>query len=219
MKQVKSEASSSPKLFQNLFCEGFSSFYYIVTNTTKWSLLIHLWHTFTHWITAGDGGCSVKTLKRAHRNQLDVMPTSWLSAGVCQGLAASQTADTDRGMLQILTIVWGEAEECRLPGYVHCHQWTQPEASSHEGRPGPTDPTVKPRSPLPSVISYPSPLDSVGLVQLGCPNTEYLVEELLILCHKNCQRLDTKWPHQIRVSWFFCCKQMLSINQWILRSR
>ena len=121
------------------------------------------------------------------------MPTSWLSAGVCQGLAASQTAHTDRGMLQILTIVWGEAEECRLPGYVHCHQWTQPEASSHEGRPGPTEPTVQHHSPLPSVISYPSLLDSVDLVQLGCVNTEYLVEELLSDCHKTCERLDTKW--------------------------
>lgn len=121
------------------------------------------------------------------------MPASWLSAGVCQGLAASQTAHTDRGMLQILTIVWGEAEECRLPGYVHCHQWTQPEASSHEGRPGPAEPTVQHHSPLPSVISYPSLLDSVDLVQLGCVNTEYLVEELLSDCHKTCQRLDTKW--------------------------
>ena len=66
-----------------------------------------------------DGWFSVKTLKRVHLNQLNVVPASWLRAGVCQGLAASQTADTDRGMLQIVTIVWGEAEECRLPGYVH----------------------------------------------------------------------------------------------------
>lgn len=142
---------------------------------------------------------SKKPSKRVHQSQLNEMPTSWLSAGVCQGLAASQTANTDRGMLQILTIVWGEAEECRLPGYVNCHQWTQPEASSYEGRP--TEPTVKHHSPLPSVISYPSPLDSVDLVQLGCPNTEYLVEELLTDCHKNCQRLDTKWPRQITTSW------------------
>ncbi len=73
------------------------------------------------------------------------------------------------------------------------HPNTQPEASSHEGRPGPTEPTVKHHSPLPSVISYPSLLDSVDLVQLDCLNTEYLAEELLTDCHKNCQRLDTKW--------------------------
>lgn len=134
-----------------------------------------------------------KHAKRVRQNQLNVMPTSWLSAGVCQGLAASQTADTDRGMLQILAIVLGEAEECGLPGYVHCHQWTQPEASSHEGRPGPTDPTVKHHSLPPSVISYPSLLDSVDLAQLYCLNTEYLVKELVTDCHKKCQRLYTKW--------------------------
>lgn len=113
-----------------------------------------------------------------------------LSAGVCQGLTASQTAEC----CEILTIVWGEAEECRLPGYVHCHQWTQPEASSHEGRPGPTDPTVKHHSPLPSVISYPSLLDSVDLLQLDCLNTEYRIEELLTGHDKNFQRLDIKCP-------------------------
>lgn len=41
-----------------------------------------------------------------------------LSAAVCQGLTASQTEEC----CEILAIVWGEAEECRLPGYIHCHQ-------------------------------------------------------------------------------------------------
>lgn len=52
--------------------------------------------------------------------------------------------------------------------------------------------TVKHHSPLPSVISYPSPLDNFGLVQFGCLNTECLVEELMTDCHKNGQRLDTR---------------------------
>lgn len=67
--------------------------------------------------------CSVKTLQRTHANPLEAVPASWPRDGICQGLAASQTTDTDRGMLQILTIVWGEAEECRLPGCcTHRHQ-------------------------------------------------------------------------------------------------
>jgi len=77
----------------------------------------------------------------SHQN---LVPTSWPSADsfFCQGPAASQTANTDGGMLQRLTIVWGEAEECRLPGDVRCHQWTQPEASSHEGQRAPQSPHI-----------------------------------------------------------------------------
>lgn len=55
----------------------------------------------------------------SENTQTSTVPTSWPSPGLSRGLAASQTADTDRGMLQTLTIVWGEAEECGLPGYVH----------------------------------------------------------------------------------------------------
>lgn len=92
--------------------------YFIEFNET---LCLNL--TRTHFYTHTENlkeWCAVETLGRIHHKQLNVVPTSCLSARFCQDLAVSQTADTDSGMLQLLTIVcMGEAQECRLPGFIH----------------------------------------------------------------------------------------------------
>lgn len=62
-----------------------------------------------------------------------------------------------------------------------------------EGR-GPAGPTVKHYLPLLSVISCPSLLASAHLLQLGCLNMAYHVDELLTSYVNNCLRLDIKCP-------------------------
>lgn len=81
---------------------------------------------------------------------------------------------------------------CRAT-YTVTSEHSQRPRATREGR-GPAEPAVKHYLPLLSVISCPSLLDSAHLLQLGCLNMAYHVEELLTSYVNNCLRLDIKCP-------------------------